>query len=256
VTADQDARIRRYLLGQASDAEAAAIEQEYFLREAALDSVAAEEEALIEDYLSSRLNADDRQQFEAVYLASPTHRRRVAVVRELAAKAGRPVFRVTTLAWGLPAAAAVLLAIGLWLFQRQDTGDVAVDETQSDPGPSTPESAPPRVEPRVFSMALVPSGTRAADENIALVIPEGIESVSLTLRGEQAPDAAMLEVIVRTVPGQEVWRGPARHAPTDEVGVSARADIPAPALPPDDYVVTLLDQAGEVNRYFLRVRDR
>lgn len=268
---ERDARIRRYLLGQASETDSAAIEQEYFAGEAAVDSVAAQEEALIEDYLSNRLNVEDRQQFETVYLASPAHRHRVAVMRALVTSSSRaatkraapvvtrhsqPVFRVGRRAWALPVAAALLLAVGSWFFQRQDTTDVAVDDTPSAPAPSPPEAPAPRVEPRVFAMSLVPSATRAPDDNVALVIPDGIDVVSLTLQGERVPDAGDLQVVVRTVPGQEVWRGAATGPRDDEIGVSARAEVPAAALPPDDYFVTLADQAGDVNQYFLRVRDR
>jgi len=60
---DQKA-LRRYLLHRSSDDERDTIEQEYFADEAGLDAAAAEEDALIEDYLTQRLSADDRAQFE------------------------------------------------------------------------------------------------------------------------------------------------------------------------------------------------
>ena len=271
MTPAQDARIRRYLLGQASEIEAAAIEQEYFGGEAALDAVAAEEEALIEDYLFHRLNAADRQHFETAYLASPVHRQRVALMRELAAQSSRSVTKPTasdvshhprrllaagTLAWGLPVAAALLLTVGLWLFQRQETTDVAVDEPPSATDSAPPAVPAPRVEPRVLSMSLVPWMTRSGDDTVALVIPEGVDVVSLTLQGERVPGTGSLQVVVRTVPGREIWRGVAMPPREGETGVSARAELPARVLPPDDYIVTLSDQGGEVDQYFLRVRER
>ena len=79
---DQKA-LRRYLLQQSTEDERDAIEQEYFGDEAALDRAAAEEDALIEDYLTQRLSADDRVQFERVYGSSAERRVRVQLARAL-----------------------------------------------------------------------------------------------------------------------------------------------------------------------------
>ena len=61
----QDAR--RYLLGQSSEEESAALELDYFDNEDVVDRIAAVEDDLIEDYLSDGLNSADREHFERVY---------------------------------------------------------------------------------------------------------------------------------------------------------------------------------------------
>jgi len=114
---DQKA-LRRYLLHRSSDDERDTIEQEYFADEAGLDAAAAEEDALIEDYLTQRLSADDRAQFERVYGSSPDRRVRLQLSRALNAAASPgshiPVGNRRWLSGSLAAAAVVLLAVAVW----------------------------------------------------------------------------------------------------------------------------------------------
>ena len=64
------AQARRYLLGQATEAERSALELEYFHSDEAVDRMAAAEDDLIEDYLSDRLDPVERGLFERDYLAA------------------------------------------------------------------------------------------------------------------------------------------------------------------------------------------
>jgi hypothetical protein len=81
--------------------------------------------------------------------------------------------------------------------------------------------------------------------------------VVLQLQGEV--DEAPLNVgraVVRTVAGDEVWRGAAARG--DEIGTLARIEITM-RLKPEDYIVELFarDAAGrevERHQYFFRVR--
>ena len=99
-------RARRYLLGQATEEERSAIEREYFADAAALDAIGAAEDDLIEDYLASRLERDERDHFEREYLATPNHRRRVETVRLLIAASSTSSPPVKT----KPSVAAITLA--------------------------------------------------------------------------------------------------------------------------------------------------
>src|SRR5262245_48027158 len=83
-------RARRYLLGDVTDEECAAVEQEYLADENALEQIAAAEDDLIEDYLSDTLSRGERDRFERVYLASLDHRVRVETIRRLMTKAAAP----------------------------------------------------------------------------------------------------------------------------------------------------------------------
>ena len=129
--------MRRYLLGDSPEAEATAVEQTYFADDEKFEQMWETESNLVEGYVRGRLPSDVREKFEGHYLASPVHRQRVAVARNLIQMADRssPVAAVSVsrvslqsrlfemlglspVNWRLAAAVAVLLlAVGsLWLI--------------------------------------------------------------------------------------------------------------------------------------------
>jgi hypothetical protein len=275
ITEYQKAAVRRYLLGEASDEECEAIEREYFKDESALSHVESEEEALVEDYLAGHLTVHERDLFEERYLASPVHRRRVEAIRRLSMSArgtwaphAPKAARALPYQW-LALAAALILAVGaLWVFSpgtptrsAQRSADNRSPEASAPARtPPEPSAAPPASPPRVFGFSLPPIQTRGADNVPRLVIPAGTDVVTLQLEGASGrvrPD--QMRVDIRTVTGQEVWQGSAA-APADLLsGLLAHADVPAAALPADDYIVTLFETGAggserERERYFLRVR--
>jgi hypothetical protein len=266
VSGHDTARFRRYLLGRLDEDERRAVERQYFEDDHRLDDVAAEEDRLIEDYLADRLSAGERTHFERVYLASPLHRRRVAVVRALAAAAttraparDRAARRASWYA-GLAAAAVVLLGVGLWF-----AGNRAEPMTQSadvqlpaGPAPVPPIAADPAapLAARVFAVTLSPAVVRSGDAAAAVVIPAGTDLIALDLGAMTAsPSGRPMRASVRTVTGDPIWEG----AASPREGMAARIQVPASVLPPDDYIVTLsvLEQTGgrEVEQYVLRVRE-
>jgi len=91
------------------------------------------------------------------------------------------------------------------------------------------------------------------------VVPAGTDTLSIRL--ESDPDHRPLtarRASIRTIGEREVWQGPAATE-GNPPGVIARVDVPAAAVPPDDYLVALFgtDRAGverELAQYFLRVR--
>jgi hypothetical protein len=271
----EPAHARRYLLGEASEDERTAIEQQYFEREDALDQMAAVEDDLIEDYLSNQLDATERQQFEHRYLSIPRHRRRVDTMRRLITVASKqpirhvPRARVTFAArrsqW-LAAAAMLVLAVGgAWMFVRsRPDGSVVVDNqppAATQPAPPVAGAQPtPAPAVRIFALALSPVAVRSMSESVTLVIPANTDIVAITLEGEPArPPFGDGRATIRTVGSDEVWQGPAIVGPDLPPAAIARIDVPAAALRPDDYVVTLFkggtqDAGEEWSRYFLRVR--
>src|SRR5580765_5089863 len=108
-----DVQLRRYVLGTLTEPECDAIEREYFAQEDALDRVTAAEDDLIDDYLSSGLSREEREQFERHYLSTPCHRRRVAVARAIgtAASARSPEGRTSMNQWLAAAAIAASLVL-------------------------------------------------------------------------------------------------------------------------------------------------
>ena len=122
-TALPTTHLRRYVLGTAAEEEAAVIEREYFESAEALDRIRAAEDDLIDDYVSGQLPADEHQAFERHYLTTPTHKRRVAVRRALAAAASaRSDDRGRLPTWWRTAALAATLVLvvgGAWM-RRED----------------------------------------------------------------------------------------------------------------------------------------
>jgi hypothetical protein len=267
------ARARRYLLGNASSEESAAIEQDFFEHPDAVDRVAAAEEDLIEDYLADHLNAADRVRFEGSYLASEPHRVRVETVRRLMARA-MPASRrrVTSYTPWLALAASVLIAgsVAVWILSPfgKRSADVASNMATKQTPAAQPIPEPtrqPAATPRVFALTVSPAAVRGSSDSPAIVIPAGTDLVALRLESDGEPRGLTpRRVAVRLVTGRTVWEGAVGElaTPADRVpGVVARVDVPASSLPADDYVLTLYgaDPSGkevEWTQYFLRVRGR
>lgn len=131
MTNGQEKLLRRYLLGQLPEAEQAALESQYFANPERLEEVWDVENQLVDDYVRERLAHSERPQFEQHYLASPRHRARVALARQLlnateetaaqAAEAARQPARWANfwallygpqLAWGMALAVLLVLFIG------------------------------------------------------------------------------------------------------------------------------------------------
>jgi hypothetical protein len=105
--------VRAYLLGQLDAATADLLEERYFCERTTLLYVRSVEDDLIRDYLQGKLSASERRAFEQRYFGSPDLKQRVEEIR-LAMVPPRRVQPV----W-LAAAAALLLAVGLWFTQTQ-----------------------------------------------------------------------------------------------------------------------------------------
>src|SRR5690242_17692611 len=71
--------IYRYLLGELSESEQTAFEQELLADREKFDQVWAAEGALVDNYARGEASRADRERFERGYLASPLHRERVAI---------------------------------------------------------------------------------------------------------------------------------------------------------------------------------
>jgi hypothetical protein len=276
-TTPEAVRARRYLLGEASDAECAVIEQEYFERDEAIDGIAAVEDDLIEDYLAGDLAPVERVLFERVYLSVPQHRVRVETIRRLMARASRdgassplkgkvlPWRRVSRQGGWLALAASFLVAasLGLWLFPRFANRQPEIVENRV-PAPATGERSPgePRQAAQVYALMLSPVAVRSGSESISVVIPPGTDVVAMRLESDaERRSLVARRASIRIVGGDTVWEGSVAAEANPPAGTVARVDVPAARLQADDYLVTLFgtDQAGverEWTQYYLRVRDR
>jgi hypothetical protein len=86
---EQDERMTRYLLGDLTESEQTAVEQEYFADPEKFEEVWAAENELVDRYVRGRLSRGERELFERNYLRSPKHRERVAVAGKLLEVADR-----------------------------------------------------------------------------------------------------------------------------------------------------------------------
>jgi hypothetical protein len=274
----ESAELRRYLLGDLPEDRMASLEQDYFARQDTLDRVAAVEDDLIDGYLAGRLTREELSRFERHYLASPVHRARVAIAREIAGVQAQPVpvsaprpwrtlFRSvrasdqTALAWAF--AAGIVLVAGAatwWLSSRPAPGVATGPAAAAPPRPPAARVQEPERTPIVVALSISPLSVRGSDEAATLTIASGTDLVVLRLEGDaSAPVPSRGRVIVRTVSGSEIWRGSAVSERGRDADAHMRVEIPAAAFVPDDYLIELVEpdpKRGELEayRYFLRVR--
>jgi hypothetical protein len=71
--------IRRYLLGELTEADQAALEQDLLIDSSKFDRVWAVENELVDSYVRGEMSLADRERFEGHYLTSSVHRECVAI---------------------------------------------------------------------------------------------------------------------------------------------------------------------------------
>jgi hypothetical protein len=224
--------LRRYLLGQADEAEAERIERDYLAREEAADAVANAEQDLIEDYLEGRCPPDVRQRVQTHYLASPVHIGRMEIVRAIKARAGAPRQSRRFLA-PLTLAAMLLLGVSAGLLYWN-------------------------VSLRTGAILLEIPAVAVRSEGAAptLDLGDGSRPVELRLERLSADGAPPFRAAVRTVEGEELWQGTATPAGPEEADRPGMfvVEIPAGVLRPGDHVVAVLDSEGSASRerYYFR----
>ena len=225
-----EAVIRQYLLGETPENEAQALERAYFAKEEALDEVGAVEADLLEDYLAGRLPGPARARFEAHYLRTPEHRARLAMAQALRAEARTTVHRSRKVLYFFPLAAAAILVLAV----------LAVVWALRLPG----ETHLPQASVITLQVPLV--AVRGEGQTPTAHLGTGAGVQVLDLRLEQGTAAPPYTLLLRTVEGQEVWRGEAAAEPTFQ--------IPAAGLAAGDYVAELTSASdGSLQRYSLRV---
>ena len=108
------------------------------------------------------------------------------------------------------------------------------------PAPTTLPRAPATSR---LVLALSPVLLRGQERPAGLRIPAQTDTVGLELEGDPAllpPSTSALQVVVKTVEGEEVWRGEARHVRSaGRPSLLAAASVPAERLAPGDYLLTL-----------------
>lgn len=81
----QETELSDYLLGKLSDPEAEKFEQKYFADDDTFEQILTAEDDVIDEYVSGRLSAGERDRVERVFLTSPQGRERMLFARSFAA---------------------------------------------------------------------------------------------------------------------------------------------------------------------------
>src|ERR1700751_2745734 len=76
-------QIRRYLLGKLDDGTRAEVEQGLLSAGEVFEELLVAEEEIIDDYAGGRLNPEERDDFEAHFLATPERRQKLRFARAL-----------------------------------------------------------------------------------------------------------------------------------------------------------------------------
>ena len=171
-----DAELRAYLLGQASEADTERLEARLLEDEEAFETCRGVEDDLFDDYARDRMSAAERAQFEARYgdqAARLAFAR--ALARRTASRPGSGVFNQRARRRWLPlaAAAAVVIAAAGWLIVREGP------RRETPQGPAASVSVPP---PILATVVLTLGTSRSA---------AGASTVQL------ARDASIVELRVR-----------------------------------------------------------
>ena len=281
-----DSGLRRYLLGLLPEGEAEALETEYLARPEVLERLRSLEDDLLDDYAAGRLDRDDTAAFEGRYLASSPLRDRVVTARALRLAAGSDagvgaahVVSARPPRWRGPLALAAAVFVAVLAFWPRPPRPAQSTSASPLPPPATQAGAPmptapepittpagpvltatwePPVNPVV--LALSPVLLRGEEQPVELRVPSEAGTVVLELEGDPANlprPASALEATIKTVEGQEVWRGEARRAKdARRPSLLASAHVPASRLTAGDYLVTLSARGtgdGTVHSYFFRV---
>ncbi len=252
--------IGRFLLGAASEEERQQVEARLFAEDEFLAELQDREDALVDDYAHGRLAGEAHAAFERCFLASAEGRARVAFARAAARLRPAPAVRRWAPSW-LPAAAAVVFALaagalGMRSLRVEDARRAeraAATEREQALARQLEEArrpAPPATHPP--AIVLRAQGTRAAGETQEVARPSG--PLVLTVPLPTGPTLASYQAVLRTVEGALAWE----DAGLQPEGATVRTTIPAAALPPGDYILTLSGRrrtgpAAELADFYFRV---
>ena len=100
MSSQPDIEIRSYLLGTLSEADQQRIEERLFTVNGFLEELLADEDELIDDYVSNDLDADSRSRFEQHFLSTPERQRKLRFAFALSSYSSRAAVVVpTSLNW-------------------------------------------------------------------------------------------------------------------------------------------------------------
>lgn len=278
--ADEE-HFRRYLLGEMTEDERAALEERYFADDDTFGRLLAEEDALVAAYLRGTLPAAEGVRFEAAFLGSADGRRRLQLARDLGRRAAGPAISTPvstgrpTRRWMAAVAATVVLAafaLSWWMRDVVPRPPVSPPRAANPtgpletprPGPPSPGAgtieAPPPVAPsgNVLTVILAAGLARDVGASRTFAIPPDTAAVRLRLLTSAHGDLRY-RVSIQTPEGVERAASLAATVRPAKEGWAIEVDVPAAALLPGTYIavlggITRDGRAETVAEYTFRVR--
>jgi anti-sigma factor RsiW len=273
------ARLRRYLLGELPEDEQVALEERYFTADDVFAELLAEEDDLVDAYLSGALPGAVRDRFERVFLSTAAGQRRLRLARDLRhdrrIAPERRTEHPSRKLWPVAVAAAVVMMAGggAWLALGRSSGPgpaqtvraptrpatARPQEVNPTPrGPVSPEASPRAAfGPTVFSMTLTTGLAREAGTANTFAIPSGTTTVRFLLPLAR-DDYRRYRVSVQTAEGAETTALGGLTAQPLGSGRVLEVHLPRTLLEPRTYVMVVSgeDRGGRtepVGEYVFRV---
>jgi len=280
--ANDEAVLRRYLLGELSEAERESVEERLFANDQYSEHLSLVEDDLIDSYVRRELHGDELAHFESHFLSSPRCLERVSfaqawLVPKVVTFARPP--RKSVWSWtltALPMAAALFVVIMGSVFlsfrdrisrQREESAALRrqIEELRAQATAKNPvapdvqafvRALPPQAA-SPLSFVLLPGMRRdASRQEQRLLIPAGRHSVELDLMLTGQKQYPGYRVVIQNPDGAEVWGRSQVAASRDPAGVALKVSVPSMVLKDGDYrvMVSGVGTSGEVeelNDYYV-----
>jgi hypothetical protein len=240
LSADEEARVFRYLLGEASPDERSAIEERLFIDDGWATEIQAVEMELLRDYLRNHLDRDVRRRFEEHWLKEPGLRDKLEQERALL-DAARPswVARLRTLlapAMLGYAVAFASLCVAIWLTAENTNLRNELDQVRQ----SAANAA--KTTPAFASFFLSPGTLRGESQTARrFSIPANIAEIHLALEYPKASAGTAYRAVLQLVGDGDVASTRGTTGPGTVV-----VAFPTASLATGDYILRLAaeDPAG------------
>jgi hypothetical protein len=284
-----------YLLGELPEEQQVAVEDRAFADPSYLREIQSAEADLIDAYVRGELTADERRDFERMFLASPLRRGKVAFARNLVrlsdehAKSAPKIERVSGLralldsiwAWN-PAAqfaaglAALVCIAGIsWLAVRdrsmrfevaslqQRTGALAqqADSLRRQLDEERSRTAKPPVQATVATLVLLPGVSRGETRPVPFAVDAGTTLARIEIQLEARDEYPRYRAELHTAGGSDVLSMNNLTARKSENGFTVTLEAAASTLQSGRYELALQglatnEPARDIGFYYFIVQQR
>lgn len=226
-----DAALRAYLLGRATDADAARLEAQLLEDEQLVGTLQSLEDDLFDEYARNTLSADDARRFLERY---GDQKERLTFARALAARTSR----TRSVRWGwlpLALAATLVLAAGGYLLIPTST-----------PAPSgvvARQAQTPVTPPPVFALVSL-GGSRADSGAPVITVPKEADAIQVRVRLNPADRFDRYVMELRSASNAVVWRADDRQASAEAGDMLIEGTVPAVSVREGSYELAVSGLTG------------